>query len=138
MITNDFDISLSNLIKKYGKRWIVEKGISEQIEFFHFNNLSSSMVIKVDFDFTMTILAHNIYRLFAQELEGFSHCTSQTLFEKFTLNAGDIEISNDSVKVKLKKKRHLPLLLSEMAKFEDIRYQWLADKKLIITNSTTT
>jgi hypothetical protein len=116
----------------------VEKGISEQIEFFHFNNLSSSMVIKVDFDFTMTILAHNIYRLFAQELEGFSHCTAQTLFEKFTLNAGEIEIDNDSVKVKLKKKRHLPMLLSEMAKFKDVSYQWLDNKKLIITNSSTT
>ncbi len=44
------------IVRKYTKRWIVEKAISEQIEFFHLNLVSSSMVIKVDFDLTMSIL----------------------------------------------------------------------------------
>ncbi|MGH2624927.1 MAG: transposase, partial [Sphingobacterium sp.] len=63
IITNDFDLHTEQIVRKYARRWNVEKLISEQIEFFHLNKVSSSMVIKVDFDLTMSILAHNIYRL---------------------------------------------------------------------------
>jgi hypothetical protein len=41
------------------------------------------MVIKVDFDLTMSILAHNLYRLFALEMERYEHFTAQTLYDKF-------------------------------------------------------
>jgi hypothetical protein len=51
------------------------------------------MVIKVDFDLTMTILAHNLFRLFAMDLEGYSYCEDQTIYEKFVLNAGEINIT---------------------------------------------
>jgi len=83
IITNDFDLSQAELIRKYAKRWIVEKSISEQTHFFHLNNVSSSMVIKVDFDLTMTILAYNLYRLLALELPRYSHQTAEKLYEKF-------------------------------------------------------
>ena len=73
LITNDFDKPCDKLIRKYTRRWLVEKGISEQIEFFHLNKVSSSMVIKVDFDLTMSILTHNLLRLFAMDLPGYSH-----------------------------------------------------------------
>ncbi len=63
IITNDFDLSIEHIVRKYARRWIVEKTISEQIEFFHLNRLSSAMVIKVDFDLTMSILAYNLYSL---------------------------------------------------------------------------
>jgi hypothetical protein len=35
LITNDREKIASQIIRQYGKRWNVEKGISEQIEFFH-------------------------------------------------------------------------------------------------------
>ena len=97
IITNDFDISTNEVVRKYAKRWLVEKVISEQIEFFHLNKVSSSMVIKVDFDLTMSILAHNIYRLFALDLEGYSHMTSQSLYEKFISNSADIKINESQI-----------------------------------------
>ena len=44
------------------------QGISEEEAiFFHLNMVSSSMVIKVDFDLTMTVLSHNLYRLLAKK-----------------------------------------------------------------------
>ncbi len=79
LITNDFDKSCDKLIRKHTRRWLVEKSISEQIEFFHLNRVSSSMVIKVDFDLTMSILAHNILRLFAMDFTGYSHNSDYTL-----------------------------------------------------------
>jgi len=40
-------------------------------------------VIKVDFDLTMTILAHNIYRLFAMELERYPAMSDEKIYELF-------------------------------------------------------
>jgi hypothetical protein len=40
-------------------------------------------VVKVDFDLTMTILAHNLYRLLASELSGYSHNRAQSLYDTF-------------------------------------------------------
>lgn len=136
IITNDFDLEIDKIIRKYTRRWIVEKTISEQIEFFHLNHVSSSMVIKVDFDLTMSILAHNIYRLFALDLGRYNHLTSQSIYEKFILNEGDIEIEKGKITVKLKKKRNLPLLLENMQGFEKIKYSWLNGLKIQIQGAS--
>jgi len=138
IITNDDDITQEDIVRKYSRRWIVEKGISEQIEFFHLNRVSSSMVIKVDFDLTMSVLAHNLYRLLAMNLPGYTHNTSTTLFEKFLCNSGEIEITSEKIIVRMKKKRNLPALLNEMEKFENIVIPCMDNKKLIITGSSTT
>lgn len=137
IITNDKEISREGLVQKYCRRWLVEKNISEQIEFFHLNRVSSSMVIKVDFDLTMTVLAHNLYRLLAMHLDGYSHNTSKSLYDKFLRNGGDIEITSDCIWVKMKKKRNLPALLSEMEKYNDLVYPWLAGKKLQFVGAST-
>jgi len=132
IITNDFDIPLEALVRKYSQRWLVEKDISEQIHFFHLNRNCSGIVIKVDFDLTMTILAHNLYRIFAQDIEGYSHCESKTIFNKFISNAGDIKLTDNNVIVKLKKKRSLPLILEKFEAFDDFSCQWLYGRSVKI------
>ncbi|MDP8267298.1 MAG: transposase [Candidatus Tenebribacter davisii] len=130
IITNDFEIPTNELVRKYSKRWIVEKGISEQIEFFHLNNVSSSMVIKVDFDLTMSILAHNLYRIMALNLEGYEHQCSRSTFEKFLRNSGTVEILKDEIVISLKKKRNLPAILTAMQNHENFKYDFLGKKRL--------
>jgi hypothetical protein len=137
IITNDFDISTEKVVRKYARRWIVEKGISEQIEFFHLNRVPSSMVIKVDFDLTMTILAHNIYRLFANDLDRYSEFSDESIYEKFIDNNGNIEINQDSIKVELKKKRDLPQIIEMMKKYEKFNYSLFDDRKVIFYPSST-
>lgn len=136
VISNDFEMNLEMIVRKYTKRWIVEKEISEQVSFFHLNNVSSSMVIKVDFDLTMSILAHNIYRLFALDLDRYNHCSVQTLYEKFILNGADIEIDTNQIVVKLKKKRNLPLVLENMNKFKSNQYSLFENKNLIFEGAS--
>jgi len=136
LITNDFDLKLEMIIRKYSKRWLIEKEISEQIEFFHLNRVSSSMVIKVDFDLTMSILAHNIYRLFALDLERYTHLSVQSLYEKFVLNTADIDIEDEQIVVKLKKKRNLPIVLESMNQFSKMKYKWLKNKKVIFQGAS--
>lgn len=137
IITNDRDISTEQIVRKYARRWLVEKGISEQIEFFHLNRLSSSMVIKVDFDLTMTLLAHNLYRLLAMELQRYSSLTAERIYEKFISNNGSIEIRDNSIEIELKKKRDLPQVLELLKNYTDETYSWLGNKKLIFYPSAT-
>ena len=130
IITNDFDITLPDLVRKYARRWIVEKGISEQIDFFHLNRVSSSMVIKVDFDLTISILAHNLYRIFALDLERYEHLCNNSIYEKFIRNSGQVKITSNKIEVSFKKKRNLPAILALMKKFENYNYSFLENKNI--------
>ena len=136
IITNDFELDVETLVRKYARRWLVEKTISEQIEFFHLNRLSSSMVIKVDFDLTMTLLVHNLYRLLAADLPGHSHQTAMSLFERFLCNSGDIRITDTQIIIEMKKKRHLPALLTAMAAFEQQPIPWLGGRALVFRGAS--
>ncbi len=136
IITNDFDLAIEKVIRKYARRWIVEKPISEQIDFFHLNLVSSSMVIKVDFDLTMSLLANNLYRLLALQLERYEHLSVQSLYDKFVLNGADVIIQEDAITVQLKKKRNLPLILEVMQTFSRQKYPWLNGKNVIFEGAT--
>lgn len=136
IITNDFDLITENVIRKYTRRWLVEKSISEQIDFFHLNRVSSSMVIKVDFDLTMSITAHNLYRLLAMDFERYENHADISIYEEFIKNSGDIEISENHIRVMLKKKRNLPTILMSLDKFSNIKYPWMQNKKIIFEGAT--
>jgi len=137
LITNDFDKPCAKLIRKYTRRWLVEKSISEQIEFFHLNKVSSSMVIKVDFDLTMSILAHNILRLFAMDLPGYSHDADYTLYKKFLSMTGNVKIGIDEVAFHLKKKRNLPALLTAMEQYKNMQINVFGKRELAFFGDST-
>ena len=69
------------------------------------------MVIKVDFDMVMSILAHNLYRLMTLSLDRYQHMTDERIYEKFIANSGEISPELNQITINLKKKRELPLLL---------------------------
>ena len=130
IISNDMDLTVEQIVRKYARRWLVEKAISEQIEFFHLNKVSSSMVIKVDFDLTMSIVTHNLYRLFARDMDRYSHRSDQRIYQEFIKNAADIKIQGETIVVQLKKKRSLPLVIEKLEQFKDLKYPWLGNKKI--------
>lgn len=136
IITNDYEISGEDIIRKYVRRWIIEKGISEQIEFFHLNRVSSSMVIKVDFDLTMSILAHNLLRLLAMDLTGYTHDADNTLYRKFLSVSGSVKIESKRIVIKMKKKRNLPAILTAMEPFQNKPIRFLDKKRLKFTGDT--
>ena len=140
IITNDIDINTADVIRKYAQRWLVEKTISEQTHFFHLNRISSSMVIKVDFDLTMTILAHNLYRLLAGDLVGYEQLSASRLYEKFISNNGEVVINEAEQKIiiLMKKKRNLPELLTRMQSFKGTAIPWLSDFKFTTEAASNT
>ncbi len=135
ILTNDLSSKAQNLIRKYSKRCLIENDISEQIYFFHLNRNNSGIVVKVDFDLTMTITAHNLYRLLAKELPGYSHKKAQSLYDTFIRNNGRIEVGDDAITVKLNRKRALPLLRESIPSLDE-PCSWLGNKKLIFTANT--
>jgi hypothetical protein len=110
LVTNDFEAPIKHLILKYARRWLVENEIAEHIMFFHLNQPVSAIVIKVDFDLTLSLLAHNLYKKLSSQLPGFEGCTVPTISRKFILNGARITIENNTITVYLKKKTHLPIL----------------------------
>jgi hypothetical protein len=137
VLTNDFALKAEEVVSRYAKRWLVENEISEQIHFFHLNRNCSGIVVKVDFDLAMTILAHNLYRLLASKLPGYSHNRAQALYDAFIDNYGEVEVGRDAITVKMNRKRALPLLCESLPLL-DVAYPWLGGKKLIFTANTHT
>ena len=140
LITNDFEIKLKDLILKYGQRWLVEQSISEQIEFFHLNKLGSSIVVKVDFDLTMTLLADTIYKLFTRQISGFEHKKAKTVYRNIIRNHARFTISDKvkTIDIILNKKIHL-LLLMNLDWFKNgAVIPWLYNYKLNFRVNNTT
>jgi len=135
MITNDFDLDRKTLIKKYARRWLVEQEIAEQIKFFHLNQTSSSIVVKVDFDLTISLLAHNIYKILAKHLPGFERCTVATIYRNFIENGAKVTIRGDDILVALKKKTHLPILFELPWMREKTYIPWL-ERNIEFTTDT--
>lgn len=138
IITNDLQMTQKEIVTKYARRWLVEKSIAEQIDFFHLNLLSSSIVIKVDLDLTMTIVAHTLYRLLAKKLTGFENVAAKTIYRKFIDNLGEIELNFPQISVKLLKKVHYPVLFeNEFFRIEHT-IPWLSNAKLSFCTQNTT
>ena len=138
LITNDFDITLKQLIRKYSRRWLVKTETSEQIDFFHLNRNSSGIVIKVDFDLTMTILAHNLLKLFCKDMDAYANCNAETLYDKFISAPGEISISDNKILVALKKRKELPCLMDSLKKSEILPISWLQDFHLNFSVNSST
>ena len=57
LLTNHLRRAPSTLITRYAQRMLIENGISEAIQFFHLDALSSMVGLKVDFDLQITLMA---------------------------------------------------------------------------------
>ena len=80
------------------------------------------MVIKVDFDLVMSILAYNLYRLLAMYLDRYHNLSDERIHEMFVVNSGDISIEPTQIRMNLKKKRELPQLLDFVKKSNGSKY----------------
>lgn len=130
LITNDFEISLENAVLKYAKRWLVEQAISEQIDFYHLNRLNSSIVVKVDFDLTISIFADTLYRLFALSIPGYGNSKAETIYRLFIKNYAHFTLSDKKIIISLNKKVHLPLLYQTDWFDKTIQIPWLDNYKI--------
>lgn len=136
LISNEEDLDTGLVIKKYARRWLVEQEIAEQIDFFHLNSPSSSIVVKVDFDLTLSLFAHNLFRTLTRQLPGFERCTVATIARDVLQNGAIVSIKGRDITVQLKKKAHLPTLFELPWMKQRNRLAWM-DATIAFETATT-
>ena len=133
LLTNNFKIGCAALITRYAQRMLIENGISEAIQFFHMDALSSMIGLKVDFDLQITLMASSLYRLMAQRIgREYGRAQAKTIFRNLLDISATVSIEERRVVVVLDKRAHNPYLVSSGLANSPTPMHWFAGKKLVI------
>jgi hypothetical protein len=111
LITNGHDTPARDLFARYAERMLIENELDAYISGFSLNALSSTVSLNVDLDTTLTVLAGNLYRLFARNLPRYSRATPDTLWRHFLDDTGTLHITPDGVTADLTLRSHHPVLI---------------------------
>jgi hypothetical protein len=97
-------------VTRYAQRMLIENGISEAVQFFPVDALSSMVGMKVDFDMQLTLVASSLYRMMAQGIgREYSHSQAKTVFRNLLNLSGKVEVTASSIVVTLDKRAPQPL-----------------------------
>ena len=101
------------LITRYAQRMLIENGISEAIQFFHLDALSSMVGLKVDFDLQITLMASSLYRLMAEKIgREYQRAQAKKIFRNLLDVSARVQIQEQQVTVRLDKRAHNPYLVA--------------------------
>lgn len=128
LITNNFDLPIETLALYYSNRWLIENKISEIVDFFNLNALSSPFMIRIYFDVVLTIIADTLYKLLAQDLKRFEDCTPKTIFHDFINCSCKGIVQGNDVKINMKKKKTTPLFKSNDLFQRSYQVPWWGNK----------
>ena len=132
VITNNDNVSLTQILEVYAKRWHIEQKLAELVAFFNLNALSSPLMIRIHFDILWTLIADTLYHRFAQDLRRFEHARAPQLFKKFVDMPGKVVYNGDTFLIKIRKRAHTPIL-KEVEKLQTpFQVPWLNDKSMEI------
>jgi hypothetical protein len=133
LLTNIFRKGCPTLVTRYAQRMLIENGISEAIQFFHLDALSSMVGLKVDFDLQITLMASSLYRLLAERIGlGYSKAQVKSLFRNLLDVPGTVQIQENGVIVTLDKHAHNPYLVASRLTDQPTPMPWFGDKLLHI------
>src|SRR3954453_8122831 len=134
LLTNNFEGECPALVTGYAQRSLIENGISEAIQFFHLDALSSMVGLKVDFDLQITVMASTLYRLMADRI-GREHDKAQprTIFRNLLDVSATVQIEETGVVVTLDKRAHNPYLVASGLADHPTPMPWLGNKLLKMT-----
>jgi hypothetical protein len=133
LLTNHRKLGPVELVTRYAQRMLIENGISEAVQFFHIDALSSMVGMKVDFDMQLTLMASSLYRMMAHRIgREYSHSQAKTVFRNLLDLSGKVEITATSVVVTLDKRAHNPYLVASGLTDRPTPMPWFGDKKLIL------
>jgi transposase len=131
LITNQLSRSASKLIQRYAQRMIIENNISDGIDFFHMDALSSAVAMKVNLDLQLTLMASSLYRLLGSKLgNGYQKARSRHIFRDFIDATATLYVKEKDILVRFQKRAHNPLLIAANFDKTNIRIPWLGRKKI--------
>jgi hypothetical protein len=133
LLTNNVKIGPAALVTRYAHRMLIENNISETIQFFHLDSLSSMVGLKVDFDLQLTLMAGSLYRLMAQRIgREYERAQPKKIFHNLLDLSARVDIEAGRVVVTLDKRAHNPYLVASGLADKPTPMPWLAKKQLII------
>jgi hypothetical protein len=133
LLTNDFQSDCPALVTRYAQRMLIENGISEAIQFFHLDALSSMVGLKVDFDLQITIMASTLYRLMADRIgREYGKAQAKTIFRHLLDVSATVQIGEEEVIVSLDKRAHNPYLVASGLTDHPTPMPWLGNRPLKI------
>lgn len=131
LLTNNLEITCPALVTRYAQRMLIENGISEAIQFFHLDALSSMVGLKVDFDLQITLMASSLYRLLADRIgREYARAQAKQIFRNLLDVSATVTIADADVTVTLDKRAHNPYLLASRLTDQPTPMPWFGGKSL--------
>ena len=126
-------VRVTSLVTRYAQRMLIENQISESIQFFHLDALSSMVGLKVDFDLQLTLMASSLYRMMAQRI-GREYLRSQPkkIFRNLLDVSARVDVEATRVVVTLDQRAHNPYLVASGLPDKPTRMAWFGNKQLLI------
>ncbi|MCP4403203.1 MAG: transposase [bacterium] len=132
VITNTDNLSVTQILDVYAKRWHIEQKLAELVAFFNLNALSSPLMIRIHLDILWTVIADTLYHRFAQDLRRFEHVRAPQLFKKFVDMPGKVVYDGENFSIGIRKRAHTPIL-KEVEKLQaPFQVPWLNNKSMQI------
>ena len=133
LLTNNFKIDCPSLVTRYAQRMLIENGISEAIQFFHLDALSSMVGLKVDFDLQITLMASSLYRLMADHIgHEYNRAQAKKIFRNLLDVSATVSIGDKDVIVRLDKRAHNPYLVASGLTQSPTPMPWFGGKRLVL------
>jgi hypothetical protein len=133
LLSNNFKISPAALVTRYAQRMLIENKISESIQFFHLDSLSSMVGLKVDFDLQLTLMAGSLYRLMAERIgREYERAQPKKIFRNLLDLSAGVEIETGRVVVTVDKRAHNPYLVASGLTDKPTPMPWFGNKQLLI------
>lgn len=133
LLTNNFKIGQPGLVTRYAQRMLIENSISESIQFFHMDALSSMVGLKVDFDLQLTLMASSLYRLMARRIgREYERAQPKTIFRNLLDLSAKVEVQTEGVVVSFDKRAHNPYLVASGLADKPVPMPWFGNKQLHI------
>jgi hypothetical protein len=131
LLTNQLKRGAADLIEHYAKRMLIENSISDGVDFFHMDALTSAVALKVNCDVQLTLMASSLYRMLGERIGGaYATAESRHIFRDFIKASARIAISEDSVTVHFGKRAHNPFLLRAGFPATDVAVPWWGGRRL--------
>ena len=133
LLTNHLKLAPATLVTRYAQRMLIENNISESIQFFHIDALSSMVGLKVDFDLQLTLMAGSLYRLMARRIgREYERAQPKTIFRNLLDLSAKVEVETERVVVTIDKRAHNPYLVASGLADRPARMPWFGNKQLHI------
>jgi hypothetical protein len=133
LLTNNFKLGCAELVTRYAQRMLIENGISEAVQFFHIDSLSSMVGLNVDFDLQLTLMASGLYRLMADKIgKEYQRSQAKKIFRNLLDVSAHVTVEEKKVTVTLDKRAHNPYLVASGLTKTTTPMPWFGDKKLVI------